>query len=68
MVDQLGMGRQYDAKHWTFFAVEENWTYHLRSMLKIHNFAAVDNFCTLIYIAYATSRGWILIPFSGIKL
>jgi hypothetical protein len=39
--------------------VEENRTYHLGSMLKIHNSAAVDNFCTLMHIAYEASRGWL---------
>jgi hypothetical protein len=48
-----------DVAHWNLFVVEENRTYHLGSMLKIHNSVVVDNFFTLMHIAYAASRGWL---------
>lgn len=46
-----------DKDHWTLFVVEEATTYHLGSLLNIHDTEARDNFVTLVHIAWASSRG-----------
>lgn len=46
-----------DKDHWTLFVVEQDTTYHLGSLLHIHDTEARDNFVTLVHIAWASSRG-----------